>query len=105
MRVLDRPMILASVAVAGMLAMSGCATHPGSSHEVYTSVDKLVPVSCVPVGLGSAPTGLLTPVQIAAIPDGPTRYVAIARDWMLRVARMNDTEPVIGACRTTANAP
>ncbi len=102
MSVLDRTAIGAATAC---LMLVGCATPSGPPREVYTSVNKEVPVSCVPDTLGTAPVGLMTPAQIAAIPDGPTRYVALAHDWFLRVARMNDTEAVITACQAAHHGP
>lgn len=103
--VLYRPLRAAVALVAASIMMVGCANAPAPAHEVYTSVKTVVPVSCVPDALGAAPSGLLTPARLAAIPDGPSRYVAMTEDWLLRVARMNDTEPVITACKTAAPAP
>jgi hypothetical protein len=66
---------------------------------VYQTVEKPVPVACVPTGLRPKPEGFLTRDQAAKM-DGPTRYAAIVADWLSRTARMNDTEPVIQGCRT-----
>jgi hypothetical protein len=83
---------------AGLLTACAGPQKP-ETHVVYQTVDRPVPVSCVPSGLKPKPEGLLTREQAEQM-DGPQRYVAIVADWALRVARMNDTEPVIEACRS-----
>lgn len=103
--VLDRCAGAALTLGVAAILMVGCAGTPGPAHEVYTTVKVEVPVSCVPAALPAQPVGFLTPAQLASIPDGPSRYVAMTEDWLLRVARMNETEPVIRGCQTAAAAP
>lgn len=86
------------LAVLALLGLTACATAPPACVK-YVPVNREVAVSCVPKALGPAPADLLTPAQIAAIPDGPQRYVALAADWLNRVARMTETEPVVKGCR------
>lgn len=105
MRVLDWSVSGAAVAVMTLTMLGGCSTSSGPPQEVYREVKVTVPVSCVPATLKPAPNDLLTAAQLAAIPDGPSRYVAMAEDWLLRVARMNDTEPVVKSCRQAGPAP
>lgn len=96
--------IRATVAVLAACLLVGCATRP-ATRTIYKETKVTVPVSCVPSSLSPRPQGLKTAAQILAIPEGPRRYVALAQDWLARVERMNDTEPVIRACQTSAPAP
>lgn len=103
--VLDQSYFRGAVACLALGLMVGCASVPAPPRTVYTTVDRPVPVSCVPEVLGKGPEGFMTPAQIVAIKDGPTRYVALTADWLMRVARMNETEPVIATCRSVGPAP
>jgi hypothetical protein len=86
-------------AVLLFLGLGACAHNTKEPFTVYQEVDKAVATSCVPAGLGPLPAGLLTREQLSAITDGPSRYVALAADWMARVARMEETEGVVAGCR------
>ena len=93
------------VAVVLAYGLAGCAPHlevssPPALTEPEVRIVE-VPRQCVPDGLGPAPTGLETKETLAAIADGPTRYVRLAADWAARVARMAEVEPVVVACRNT----
>jgi hypothetical protein len=86
------------IGLAVCAALGGCGGQAKpQTHVVYQTVDRPVPVACVPSGLRPPPENLLTKEEVAKL-DGPQRYVAITADWLQRVARMNDTEPVIAGC-------
>ncbi len=105
MLVLDRFQFRGVLAAVSAGVLVGCSTTSGPPREVYTQVKVPVPVSCVPKDLDPRPLSLRTPADLLAIPDGPERYVAMAQDWLARVERMNDTEPVVRACQQAAPAP
>jgi hypothetical protein len=89
------------IVIAAAALLGGCAgSGEPQTHVVYQEKDRPVPVACVPSSLRPVQPDLLTREQAAKL-DGPQRYAAIAADWLLRVARMNDTEAVIQACSST----
>lgn len=93
------------LALLALLALTACAGSERPARVVYQTVKVPVPVSCVPRTLSPAPAGLQTPQSLAAIPDGPERYVRLAADWFARVARMTETEAVVAGCQRAAPPP
>ncbi len=85
---------------AAAAAVTACAGHAPAPDVRYQPVPTPVAVSCVPGALGPSPTGLETKESLAAVPDGPRRYMRLYADWLARVARMTETEPVVQRCRT-----
>lgn len=93
--------LLALGVAAACPLLTGCAGDARPATTVYVPEVKPIAVSCVPQQLPPVPDGLLTKEALAAIPEGPDRYVAIAADWAVRTARMLQTEPIIKNCRKT----
>ncbi|WOE76333.1 hypothetical protein [Alterisphingorhabdus coralli] len=86
--------------LAAPLLLTGCFFGATPEPEIRTQtvyVDRLM--SCVPENLRAAPEYPDTDEQIAAS-DGPAdRYARVVAGRLLRIARLNEIEPVIEACR------
>jgi hypothetical protein len=91
-------MRLRHIAFAGVTiaALTACATRPAV--PTYVQVPVAVAGSCIPKELPQAPA-VETPAQLAAITDGPTRYVHTAAAYLALFARSLQAEPVLTACR------
>ncbi len=65
---------------------------------VYKPIPTPVVQKCIPATLPAKPE-VETPAQLAAVPDGPERYVRLAAAYLVLFARSLESEPVIQACR------
>jgi len=93
-------MRLLIVALAFWLA--GCAH---TSAPAYHEVKVATPVSCVPRNAAEAPQGLGAPDTLAALPDGPERYVRLSAAYLALWGWSLTAIPVIEGCRSAAPAP
>jgi hypothetical protein len=86
-------------ATIAALALCGCQ-HANPDADKPGSLP--VAVSCVPADTPLKPD-VHTPEQLAKVPDGPTRYVMAAADYLRLWAWSLTAEPVIEGCRKAAN--
>jgi hypothetical protein len=86
-------------AIIAALALCGCQhTNPDADKPGALPVA----VSCIPAETPAKPD-VHTPEQLAKVPDGPTRYVMAAADYLRLWAWSLTAAPVIEGCRRAAN--
>lgn len=88
------------VACTAALSLGACATTGAVPEPRIITVEVAVPVPspCVPATLAPEPEYPDTDLALLAAVDGPTRYALIAAGRLLRIARLNEVEPVVAAC-------
>ena len=88
---------LAMLTCLPMLA-TGCSQQPRVVTQIQT-VDRAVPVSCVPSDTPPAPSYPDTDAALKAAQDGAERYVLLYAGHKLRAARGDLVEHIIAGCR------
>jgi hypothetical protein len=83
------------------LALVGCAEQPVTVIKTVT-IDRPVPVACVPADLPPPPTYPDTVDTLKAAQGHDGRYQLLTEGWRLRVWRLDLLEGVVAACRTAA---
>lgn len=91
------------IATALLLAkgLGGCAHMPAARPEPVLSpieVDKPVATGCVPANLAAAPDYPDTDDAIKGAPDAASRYQLLYAGRKVRVARLNEIEPIVAGC-------
>lgn len=92
------------VIAAAALGLAACASHAPKPQVEYQAVRTEVAVSCVPAALDRPPS-VTPPAELAALADGPDRYVRLAAAYLTLWARSLEAEPVIRHCREAADPP
>jgi hypothetical protein len=85
-------------AIIACLALGGCQH---ASPEADKPGALPVAVSCVPAETPPKPD-VHTPEQLAKVPDGPTRYVMAAADYLKLWAWSLTAGPTLEGCRNAA---
>lgn len=88
------------VAVPSLLGLTACATTGTVPEPRIVTVEVAVPVAspCVPRKLGPPPEYPDTREALRLAPDAASRLQLFAAGWTLRVARLNELEPVVAGC-------
>jgi hypothetical protein len=82
-----------------VLPLAACAT-PAAPPPRIVTVEVAVPVSspCVPASLAAPPEYPDTDAALRAAPDAASRYQLTFAGRLLRMARLNEVEPIVAAC-------
>jgi hypothetical protein len=100
---MKRVLIISAAIAWPLLTAGSCATTQVAEPRIVT-VEVAVPVSspCVPAKLGAAPEYPDTKEALQAAPDAASRLQLFAAGWPLKLARLNELEPVVAGCPKAA---
>jgi len=81
------------------MALGACSTPV--PRTVLTPIETYIPVSrsCLPSNVQPAPTYPDTDAALRAAPDGAVRYQLEHAGRKLRIARLNELEPIVAGCK------
>jgi hypothetical protein len=94
------PLMLMSPLSLSLLLGACASTPPLPEPQLRTIyVETPLMVACIPDTLEAAPDYPDTDERLRAAPDAAVRYQLLFAGRQLRVARLNEVEPVIETCR------
>lgn len=88
-------------ALIPLILLAGCATRPTAAPEpIVTTIRVNVPVTapCVPASLQPANEYPDTDSALRRASDAAERYLLLVAGRALRVARLNELEPIVAGC-------
>lgn len=87
------------IALAALVALTGCAKADPQPVIVTKIVDRPVAVSCVPEGYSKRPAYVDSPEALKAAPDAAARLQLLIAGRIQRMARELSNDAVIDGCR------
>lgn len=92
-------LVMLCVVTGCILLLTGCTAAPTPEPvKVPVEVKVPVPVGCIPAALDPAPVYPDTKAALMAATDAASRYRLLYAGRKLRMARLNELEPIVMAC-------
>lgn len=92
-------MIRPVLAMGAALALVGCASTPSEPVVRTVTVDRPVPVSCVPASARIEPNFRVSRDAVAAAPDAAERLRLLGAGFLERDAYIGEALPVLRGCK------